>query len=303
MHQPQLLGVLILVTTLLAPAALGIVGWLASRHAASIPGRGSGLSPGLTINSVLLHALAFNLVFFWQELFLVLPKALTPGLEPVLFHNNHTWAGSHPLENLFQGTGMFAILLLGLAFLLVARRTRNTGLWRLFAIWMACNGLLQALAQIPSGVFAPASDVGRAMQYLGLSDPTKNVVAIAALGALAAVPLLLLRPLLELARTQQDVASAGARTRFVLFAAVLPLVLGVLLIVPFRLPAPLPAVLMPPLVVAVLGATWISAGAWRVALVEAAGTEAAHAFSPGLVATLIALLAFFHFVLRPGIAF
>ncbi len=33
----------------------------------------------LTLASALLYALAFNLVFFVQELFLVLPKALTPG--------------------------------------------------------------------------------------------------------------------------------------------------------------------------------------------------------------------------------
>jgi hypothetical protein len=57
---------------------------------------------------VLLYTLAFNLTFFIQELFLVVPKALTPGLRPTLFHNNHLWQGEHPLASLFQGTGALA---------------------------------------------------------------------------------------------------------------------------------------------------------------------------------------------------
>ena len=43
-----------------------------------------------TVSSALLYTLAYNLTFFIQELFLVLPKALTPGLHPTLLHNNHT---------------------------------------------------------------------------------------------------------------------------------------------------------------------------------------------------------------------
>jgi len=34
----------------------------------------------LTSASALIYTLAFNLIFFIQELFLVLPKAFTPGL-------------------------------------------------------------------------------------------------------------------------------------------------------------------------------------------------------------------------------
>ncbi|MEO6104330.1 MAG: hypothetical protein ABIP44_11945, partial [Pseudoxanthomonas sp.] len=58
--------------------------------------------------STLLYVVAFNLVFFVQELFLVLPKAFTPGLRPTLFHNNHLWQGEHALASLFQGTGALA---------------------------------------------------------------------------------------------------------------------------------------------------------------------------------------------------
>ena len=58
-----------------------------------------------TISSALLYPRAFNLTFFVQELFLVLPKALTPGVRPTLFHNNHSWQGENPLTSLFQAPG------------------------------------------------------------------------------------------------------------------------------------------------------------------------------------------------------
>ena len=72
-----------------------------------------------SVASALLYALAFNLVFFVQGFFLVLPKTFTPGLRPTLFHNNHTWEGDSPLAKLYQGTG--ALVLLLLVFQLVLR--------------------------------------------------------------------------------------------------------------------------------------------------------------------------------------
>ena len=83
-----------------------------ARRSAELPGGNlMALRPTwrLPIASALLYTLAYNLTFFIQELFLVVPKALTPGLRPTLFHNNHTWQGDHPLASLFQGTGALAI--------------------------------------------------------------------------------------------------------------------------------------------------------------------------------------------------
>ena len=58
----------------------------------------------LVLGSVLFCALAFNLTFFFQELFLVIPKALLPGVHATLYHNNHDWTGSDPRVELLQGT-------------------------------------------------------------------------------------------------------------------------------------------------------------------------------------------------------
>ena len=105
------------------PLLLGLVGILArlgeGRRQPHRRPRGIG---GCSLQSGLLYTLAFNLTFFIQELFLVVPKALTPGLRPTLYHNNHNWEGDHPLERLFQGTGALAIFLTGLVFAWLAQR-------------------------------------------------------------------------------------------------------------------------------------------------------------------------------------
>jgi hypothetical protein len=94
----------------LGPLLLGVSGLFHARRRAE-----PSTEPAIpwnwkqTISSALLYTLAFNLTFFIQELFLVLPKALTPGVRATLFHNSHSWEGENPLTSLFQGTGALAI--------------------------------------------------------------------------------------------------------------------------------------------------------------------------------------------------
>jgi hypothetical protein len=83
---------------LVAPLVLGLMGVRQRRREPTQESRGAW-DWRLTISSTLLSALAFNLVFFVQELFLVVPKALTPGLHPTLYHNNHHWTGDNPLTS------------------------------------------------------------------------------------------------------------------------------------------------------------------------------------------------------------
>ncbi len=116
-----------------------------------------------TVSSALLYTHAYNLTFFIQELFLVLPKALTPGLHPTLFHNNHTWEGENRRASLFQGTVPLAILMSGTVCGWLLRRPWRSSTVRLFLIWMTYNGLYQALPQVVVGAISPRSDVGMAM--------------------------------------------------------------------------------------------------------------------------------------------
>ena len=92
------------------PLAIGL--WRLPRGGAA-PIDGRALAAG-----TILCALAFNLTFFWQELWLVIPKAMTPGLHPILYHNDHDWTGTAPIVELLQGSGAIATLLSGLAFLI-----------------------------------------------------------------------------------------------------------------------------------------------------------------------------------------
>jgi hypothetical protein len=172
-----------------APLALWLVGMFTGRQARDAI---SNPSPAwdwkLILLSTLLYTLAFNLTFFVQELFLVVPKALTPGLQPTLFHNNHGWEGEHPLASLFQGTGALATVLSGaICALWLARGNVRSTTARLLLFWMAYSGIFMALPQVVIGALSAGSDLGMAMEYLRLDATAKT---IAALVALAAIPVI-----------------------------------------------------------------------------------------------------------------
>lgn len=255
-----------------------------------------------TALSALLYTLAFNMAFFVQELFLVLPKAFTPGLRPTLFHNNHRWEGEHPLASLFQGTGALATLLMGLAILLLLRRGagRSFGA-RLSLIWLAYCGVFMALPQVAVGALSGGSDLGMAMEYFQLGAGAKSIAALLALGAMPLFAREFCKQLLSLA-TAEQLASAGARSRFVLQVATVPALVAIVLILPFRVPREWIEVLFLPVVVFVAGIPWIQAGAWRLRGVESARRSSSSSTVYPLAAAVL-LLAVFQLVLRPGIAF
>jgi hypothetical protein len=302
-HGEILIAVAVLLVLVVGPLLLGLAGLTTARRLGAVAEPAPPWNWKLTITSGLLYAFAFNLTFFIQELFLVLPKAFTPGLRPTLFHNNHRWQGENPLANLFQGTGALAIFVTGLICVLFLKRRvgRSSGV-RLFFIWMAYNGFLQSLPQVVIGSIEPENDIGMAMNYLGLGVPAKIVAAFVALGAIPAAALWLRRPLLSLAEDSGRIASDRARTRFVFQVATLPAITAILLIIPFRIPRNWVEVVAVPVVVTVIGIAWLQAGAWAVKGVKAGGIFSSKSNAYALSALLILLLVF-QFVLRPGIRF
>lgn len=198
------------------PLALALAGWFASRRVPptaratpTVPAAsGSRWNLRLTFLSTLLYVLAFNLTFFIQELFLVLPKAFTPGLRPTLFHNDHHWDGQNPLAGLFQGTGALATLIAGCVCARLLRRgAGRTVTTRLFLFWMAYSGIFMALPQVVIGAISDQSDLGMAMVYFGLAPVTR---IIAALVAMAAIPMIALRLGSLLPNQSADAADAGS---------------------------------------------------------------------------------------------
>ena len=294
----------VVIVLLLGPLLLGLWGLF---HAP----RGGGPSPEpalpwnwkQTISSAVLYTLAFNLTFFIQELFLVVPKALTPGVRATLFHNNHSWEGENPLTSLFQGTGALAIFLSGLiCALLLQRRPPRSSTLRLFLIWMAYNGPFQALPQVVIGAVDPQNDLGMAMHYLRLGPTARTAAALGALALIPPAALWLTPHLLSAAEQPAQLSSARARTRFIFQVAALPALIAVALIIPFRIPRELTEVVGPPAVVALVGMVWVQAGAWRFNRVTSQGEARAGSIAYPLSAAVVLLLVF-QLLLKPGIRF
>lgn len=256
-------------------------------------------------SSTLLYVLAFNLTFLIQELFLVIPKALTPGLRPTLFHNNHTWEGTSALANLFQGTGALATGSIGLFCLWLLRRSRTrSDEVRLLLFWMAFCGCFMALPQIVIGALSPGSDIGMAMNYFDLDAPARTGMALVALVLMPIISLQLRRPALELAAAAALIDRPRARLRFMFLVVTLPALLGTALVIPFRLPREWVEVFGVPVLVVLAGVPWIQAGSWRVGELKAGGSGANKVTTLAcLLAAVVGLLLVFQIVLRPGIEF
>jgi hypothetical protein len=226
------------------------------------------------IASTLLCALAFNLTFFWQELWLVIPKALTPGLHPILYHNDHSWSGESPIVELLQGTGAIATLVSGLIFLGLRGK-------RLFFFWMAFEGLYQSLSQLAIGTLLPGNDVGRALGYLHI-DQTGKWALLALAGILMA-----------------SAGGALAKIQPPVWETLLAGLLAVIFIVPFRLPRNMIEVLLIPVIVQFCGLIFLLLGAL---FINSSRTyETPPPAKPAMA--LLVLLAVFQLILRPGIAF
>lgn len=259
----------------------------------------------LVVQSALLCAFAFNLIFFIQELFLVLPKALTPGLRPTLFHNNHHWTGDNPLARLFQGTGALATLITAAACALWLKYRRPQSVTvRLLVIWTIFHGSFEALPQFVIGAFLPQNDVGMAMAYLGLSQAAKWVAALVAVITMIWVARELTRPFLELAASAQDqIATPGGRARAVFRIATLPALVALLLVIPFRVPGTPDQVLLAPVIMITVGILCLqgTAGFATNARPGAASVVLSSTLWP--LAALLVQLAVFQLVLRRGIDF
>ena len=299
-----MIPVAIALTVVMGPLLLGLAGVLRARRAGG-PDTGAAIpwSWTLTLGSALLYTLAFNLTFFIQELFLVLPKAFLPGVRPTLFHNNHDWVGENPLTSLFQGTGALAIFVSGIAFgFLLHRRAVRSSPLRLFIIWMAYHSLFQSLPQVPWGALNTGGDVGVAMDYLGLGPTAKVACALASMALIPPAALWLARHLLGVAGDASELTTPGARTRAIFQVATLPALLAMPLIILFRVPRNLTEVLLPPAVAMIMGIVWAQAGAWCVAPVDGYSRTRVESIRYPLAA-VVALLLVFHLVLRRGIPF
>jgi hypothetical protein len=254
------------------------------------------------INSAVLYALAFNIIFFLQELFLVLGKKAL-GLETFLYHNNHTWTGEHPMASLMQGSGALAIFLTGLISLAIFQFMRNSkSIWKLFVLWLAFHGLIQSIPQVTIAYLEPGTDVGEALVgYLQLSEPLLIVLAITSTIATALVSIWFSKPLLEFVSSNVDLNNPKERFKYIRFIAVGAAIMGSILVVPFRIPPIGQAIT--PFIVLVFSIPWV----WSASAVSKHVSRKSNSINEKIywspVIFLVLLLIFFRLVLAPGVQF
>jgi hypothetical protein len=225
----EISGILLLIGFPVGPILLGIYAWYRTRG----PGEGTALPavplwPGV-LNGSLAFALAFNLIYFVQEFFLAWPKALLPGVEAVVFHNNHNWSGDHPDVVMYQGAGALAIIVLGvlLTVIGIVLAKRLKGLHPIWW-WSAALGLGLGLIQVPIAAMHPDNDVGQAMDFLQWAPMVRDAYALVAVAGAIAFGIYFTKPLLAMAPSG-SVESARARVIYVLKFAIIPLLVGTII--------------------------------------------------------------------------
>ena len=254
------------------------------------------------VNSAVLYALAFNLIFFLQELFLVLGKKAL-GLKAFLYHNNHSWVGEHPMTLLMQGSGALAIFLIGLICLVIFRFISNSkSIWKLFVLWLAFHGLIQSMPQMTIAYLDPGTDVGEALVgYLNLSQPFLIILAMTSIIATAVVNIWFSKQLLEFVSSDIDLDNPKARFKYIRFIAVGAAIIGSILIVPFRI-LPMGQAITP-IVIFVFSIPWI----WSAAAVSKHVKRTSNRINEKIywspIVLLVLLLIFFRLVLAPGVEF
>jgi len=290
-------GHLLPLLLLIIPVLWGIYGFVKTRRTAknkvSYPGS------ALIINSAVLYALAFNIIFFIQELFLALGKRWL-GLKAVLYHNNHNWYGEHPMDDLAQGYGAVAIFITAVICFIIARTMKNSQHWlQLFFLWMAFEGFAQSLPQFITAFMAPDTDTGQAFAYIGLSKTAGFIISITGILLMLLIGSLYSKYLLQLAPSNSITENAGSRSGYLSRIAILASIIGIILIIPFRI--------MPwerasaPFFVTLLSIPMVFANAWNLRPQPTVNNEVNKKIVLLPIVLLIIVLLVFQLILAKGV--
>jgi len=284
---------------IVGPLVLGVINFVQNRTI-ELPGKTKNYT--VLINSAILYAIAYNVIFFIQELFLVLGKN-SLGLTAYLYHNNHSWDGVHAMTALMQGLGALAIFVTGLLclgwFFLIRS---STSLWKVLLLWLAFQGLIQSIPQVVIGYFDPNTDVGQALVgYLNITENLLVALSVVSIVATALVSIGFSRLLLETAPTFVELDNAKMRLAYIRFIAVGAGLLGCVLLIPFRI---LPvSQIVGPFILFAFSVPWI----WSIAGILAPTNSYPNDINDKIrwepVLLLVLLLIVFRAVLAPGVTF
>lgn len=285
---------------LLIPIFWGLYGYFKTRREEKSILAEQGNATFVIINSAVLYALAFNIIFFIQELFLALGKRWL-GLKATLYHNNHNWEGSHPMESLAQGYGAAAIFITGLICLFLANKTKRSTHWiHLFLLWLAFQGLAQSIPQFITAKAAPDTDTGQAFTYLGIGEGLGVFIGIAGIIVMLYIGMLYSKYLLRLSPSIEMVNTASGRFGYLFRIALLAALVGIILIVPFRI-MPWNRALAP-LIVTLISIPIVFAHAWKAKVSETINSDVNKKILIVPIVLLLILLLVFQLILAPGVA-
>jgi hypothetical protein len=278
------------------PTIVTVWRYVVARKEGQLPAYKSSALPTI-VNSAVLYALAYNFIFFIQELFLVLGKNWL-GLTALLYHNNHSWEGSHPKESLAQGSGAAAIFLFAILFYMIQRALNSRSWVRVLFIWLSFQGFMQSLPQFATAPFTPGTDTGQAFTYLQLGEAAAWVLTIGGFGAMVVLLAHFGRLFIRQAPAELSIRGSFRYLRWVvLFAALI----GTVLILPFRIPPMERAMAAVFLLFVTLPS--MMAFSWGRAQREVYGNEINKQVLIVPLVLLGVLLLVFQLYLRPGVVF
>ncbi|MEQ8469919.1 MAG: hypothetical protein RIC35_01970 [Marinoscillum sp.] len=243
-----------------------------------------------TINTAIVYALSFNLIFFWQELWLFLGKHAI-GLTAYLYHNNHGWEGQDERAALMQGSGALAILFFGTICFFYSRSNPGNSWRKKLVLWLGINGLTMGLPQIQTAGIARDTDVGQAFAYLGVGSITAFLLAL--------MSTLLLIGVLWVFFGKKGISDFRPKRDFkrAVVEIILPLALGTVIIFPFRI-FPWHQIVYPVM-------HFVIIAPWILFLQTVSKSNRVSSENRTLqivpVCVLLGLLLVFHLVLSPGI--
>ncbi len=166
---------------------------------------------------------------------------------------------------------------------------------------MAGHGLIQSLPQLATAPVARNTDVGQALTYFQLNEAIDFGLAYVSILAIIGLAWLFSRYFLEFAQEGKLTDHPFSRFKNQFQIAVLPALIGTMLIFPFRIP-PLDRftasfMLLFVCLPALFGFSWL------VKQPKYSGSAANNKIFIAPIVLLVALLAFFQLVLAPGMVF
>lgn len=255
----------------------------------------------ILINSSVLYALAYNVVYFIQELFLALGKKWI-GLKAYLYHNSHNWIGEDPRDDLMQGLGALVIFILGVMLLILFFKIRKSNHWSsFFVLWLAHHGLIQSLPQLSSVPFDRRSDVGQAITYLQLGPTFDFIISYASIIAIIALAYGFSKWFMQFAPPQMNPDHGFKRFRTIFFVVLLPAIIGTIILFPYRI-MPVDRYQMTVMLLVVCVPS-IFAFSWMIKDVQPIENEVNQKIVKVPIILSILMLLFFQLVLAPGIVF